>query len=183
MPTWSTGSGRGFTLAELIVVVSIIAVLATMTIPRMTAGTSSATLRAPTRDLLSMARYARDYAATRACECRLVIDAAEGRFVLTAPADPNRPDEFRTLRTTVVKRRTLPDGVRFGRIRIRRTIEHEEAGDVIAFRPDGRSDAAIVEITDGRRTCSLVVHPDSGRPKLVEDVVAEFRDERIDLDG
>jgi type II secretion system protein H len=182
MPTWSTGS-RGFTLVELVVVVAVIAVLATMTIPGMTGATGSASLRAPARDLLVAARYARDHAATRCRECRLQIDTGEGRFALAVADDPNRPGEFRALPSVVVKPRVLPGGIRFGRVRVRRLVEDGESGDAITFRPDGRCDAAVVKITDGRRTCSLVIDADTGRPSLVEGTVAEMVDERIDLDG
>jgi type II secretion system protein H len=184
MRTSSTGND-GFTLVELIVVVAIIAVLAGMTVPRLLGPVERMQLRVPARHLLAMARYARDYAATRGCECRLEIDQAAGQYALRAASDPNRPDEFTPLRTTEVKPGRLARSIRFGRIRISSPGRHEQADAArcVTFRPDGRCDAAIIEITDGRRTYSLVILPDTGRPKLVTGTVAEPPDERLDLDA
>jgi prepilin-type N-terminal cleavage/methylation domain-containing protein len=182
MPTSSVGD-RGFTLVEIIVVVVIVSVLTAMAVPRLSGRSGPAELRAAARDLLCVARYARDFAATRRCECRLEIDPAQGRYLVTAEIDPNSPGEFYRLRSLAVRPRKLPPSVRFGRVRVSGTATELAEADHIAFRPDGRCDAALVEITDGRRVYTLSVAADTGRVGLVENAVAEPPNERVDLDA
>jgi len=186
MPTCSTGAtSRAFTLVELTVVMAIIAVLAAMIVPQLAGRSSSMELEQAARDLLLAARYAREYAATRRCECQLRIDASAGRYALArADAAADSSGEFVALKTAVVKPKTLPPQVRFGRVRITSALGRDvETSNCITFRPDGRCDAAVAEITNGRRVYSLIILPDSGRAKLVEGAVTEPPDERIDLDA
>jgi len=78
----------------------------------------------------------------------------------------------------------LGTGIEFGRVRIRGLDPNADRKptNAILFRPTGRADAAVVEITDGRRTWSLLVAPHTGRVELVRGTVPELPDDRVDLD-
>lgn len=186
-PTWSTGRHRSshcaFTLVELVVVIILVAVLAGMAIPRFAGAASSTQLTEQAQALLAGARYARDYAVTHRCDCRLVIDAAAGRFALQRQEiDASGDERFVSIGLGWGRPVVLTGGVRFGRVRIEPTGGRTQDGWV-TFRPDGQTDAAIVEVTDGRKTYSLLLVPTSGRAKLVNRAVEALPNDRVDLDA
>ncbi len=163
----------------------IVSVLAAMIAPRLHTATGSAQLRSSASRLLVAAQYARSFAATHRCICQLLIDPAEGRYGLACQYDPEgRPDEFRPLRTGVGKAESLGPGLRFSKLWIKRQ-GRDEAGEqvtCITFRPSGQADAAVVEISDGRRAVSMLLGPCTGQARLVEGIVEQLPNDRIDLD-
>ena len=184
MPTSSIGK-RGFTLVELIVVVAVVSVLAGMIAPRIYGRRGSARLRESSRRFLATARYARDFAATRRSKCRLTIDTKEQGYTLTRQKDAeHNPNEFVPLEASLARPQRLPDGLRFGSLRIEPgpgMTEHG-TGHYIDFDPTGRADAAVIEITDGPGVYSVLVMSCTGRAKLVEGLVQELPNDRLDLD-
>jgi len=192
MKTQTSATGdKGFTLIEIIVVVVIISILATMTIPRMYGGNSSAKLRGSARRLLVTAQYARDFAATHRCQCRIIIDPDQQRYALTYQIDPqHNPNEFVPLGSGLGKSQRLDEGLTFARLRIesRQGPEPDQPlREVIninhlTFEPTGQADSAVLEITDGKDIYSLLIAPYTGYAKLVEGTVSELPNDRIDLD-
>ena len=184
MRTWSTGN-RAFTIVELIVVIVVVAVLATMIVPRLYGAAGTSRLKTSASRLLSAARYARSFAAARRRPCRLVLDLSEQRYVLSRIDDAeDEPGRFHPLRTGIGKAERLGQGLRFGKVWIRNGAADRSDGPTshITFRPTGRADAAIVEVTDGRRIYSLLVAPHTARVELVKGAVREPPDDRVDLD-
>ncbi|MDY7011371.1 MAG: hypothetical protein SVV80_11570 [Planctomycetota bacterium] len=185
MRTSITGN-RAFTIVELVVVVVVIVVLTTMIMLRMPGATGSARLRASSRRLLVAAQYARDFAVTHRCFCLLVINQNERQYGLMYQEDPeHRPGELIRLQTGVGKTDRLEDGIRFGNVWIEPSLQRDGISpqrNCITFDPSGRSDAAVVQITGGRRTYSMLVVPGSGRARLVEKAVNELPNDRRDLD-
>ena len=174
---------RAFTLIEMMVVLMLIAVAAGMIVPRFVDRAATAALREAGRDLYTTARRAREHAVTRRRPCRLVIDAQRGRFDLLVEDDPTRrPGQYRPVRRAGARRSGLDRSIRFGRIRIALPDDAESAR-FIQFDPMGMATAAIVEVTDGRRTWSLVVEPGTGRARLIDGEVDEMPAGRIDLDA
>jgi len=191
MPTSSTGRA-GLTLVELTVVILLVAVLSAMIVPTMAGRAGRQGLAASARQLLTTARYARDCAVTRQCTCRLVVDEAARRYVMAFGEEgAAAPAELPPGAAFALRPAALPEGVRFGRLRIDSAAHGQGQGveaaaqpapNQVLFRPEGRADAAIIELTDGRWTLSLVILPETGRAELVEGTVAELPNERIDLD-
>ena len=179
-----TARESGFTLIELTVVVIIISVLAGMIVPRLAGSIGSTALRESARRLLIAAQYARDFAVTRRRACRLVIDPERRCYVLECEADPDsRPGEFTALGGGPVKADVLGRGVRFGRLRVESLGPRQAEDGCVCFEPDGRADAAVVEITDGRRVYSLTVSGCTGWAELVDGAVADPPEGRVDLDA
>lgn len=186
----------GFTVVELVVVIVVVTVLAGMIVPRLVGAGGAAQLQEAARRLVIAAGYARDFAAAHRRACRLVLEpGADGspRYDLTCQASPERdPNDYRPLRRGIGKPQPLGEGVRFGKIRIDRQGWSAGAGggeagrddqpNGITFDPTGRADAAVVALTDGRRTISMLVSPSTGRARLVEGEVDELPNDRIDLD-
>ena len=185
MPTSSIGK-RGFTLVELIVVVAIVSVLAGMIAPRVYNLSGSARLRGSSRRFLATVRYARDYAATRRCKCRLTIDTKEQAYTLTRQEDAEHdPNKFVPLEASLAKPQQLPDGLRFGSLRIEPSPsrpQDDAHADYIDFDPTGRADAAVIEITDGQGVYSILVMSYTGNAKLIEGLAKELPNNRLDLD-
>lgn len=186
-PTWSTGKRpplrRAFTLVELVVVMILVAVLAGMAIPRLAGSAASTRLKEQANALLTSARYAREYAVTHCCDCRLVIDTAANQFALQRQEiDTSGTEQFVSIGLGWGRPVVLTGGVRFGRVRIEPAGGRTQDGWV-TFRPDGQTDATIVEITDGRKTYSLLLVPNTGRAKLADGTVQSLPNDRVDLDA
>ena len=175
------------TLVELLVVIVLMAVLATMALPRLAGASGAAQLRTAARQLLTTSRYARDYAVTHRTICRLVLDAKEGRYELLCQSDPqNTPDEFRPLRWGIGKAEGLSLPIRFEEIRIeprnRGDGRTPRKGRYIQFDPGGQADAAVLMLTDGRQAYSLLVAPHTGRVWLEDGHARQLPNDRKDLD-
>ncbi len=185
MRTSPTGS-KGFTLVEMIVVVVIISVLATMIVPGMYSGSSSAKLRGSAQQLLVAAQHARDFATTRRRKCRLMIDLDNQQYALAFQQDPqHNPSEFVRLSTGLGKVQGLAEGLRFGQVRIEPREGYDqppERIDYITFEPSGQADAAVLEITNGEQTYSVLIVPYTGYAKLIEGTTSELPNDRLDLD-
>ena len=183
--TSATGS-KGFTLIEIIVVVVIISVLATMIVPGMYAGRSSAKLLGSARELLVAAQYARDFATTRRSKCRLMIDVDKQQYSLAFQKDPqHNPSEFVQLVTGLGKVQGLAKGVRFGRVRIEPRQGYEKPPEninYITFEPNGQADTAVLEITNDKQTYSVFIVPYTGYAKLIEGTIDAMPNDRLDLD-
>ncbi|PIE67749.1 MAG: type II secretion system protein GspH [Deltaproteobacteria bacterium] len=67
---------RGFTLFELLVVMVIIGIAASLIVPRLGGSVDKMQLRTATRDLASVMRFARSQAVTRGREYRVLFDSA-----------------------------------------------------------------------------------------------------------
>lgn len=178
---------RGFTLVELMVVLAIVAVLAGMIVPQVYGANSSARrLKQAARRLLVTAKYAKDYAATRRCKCRLMIDPEKQQYWLVRQKDPeHKPNEFVALETSLGKIERLGEGLKFGRIRIeprQGRDEKDQQANCVSFEPAGQADTAVIEITDGPQTYSLLVMAHTGSARLVEGVPDKLPNDRMDLD-
>jgi len=167
------------------VVIAVIAVLAGMIVPRLHGSAEGARLQTAASRLLSAARYARAFATTRREPCRLLLDTDEHRYVLARVEQTTAaPARLAPMRMGIGKAEGLGKGIGFGRVRIRPRDgdDGREPAHAIVFTPTGRADAAVVEVTDGRRTYSLLVAPHTGRVELVRGTVSELPDDRVDLD-
>jgi general secretion pathway protein H len=140
----------GFTLLELTVVLAVLAVAASMVLPRL-GDLGRLRIEAAARRLAESVTLARDRAILGGRPARLVLDVDRGRWTA---GDRERG--------------TLPAGVRFRAV---------SAGDAPAVRagvvaldldPAGDPLAARFDLTDGRgHAASVVVPPAGGRARVV----------------
>lgn len=184
--TSTTGKG-GFTLVELLVVIVLMTVLATMALPRLAGASGAAQLRTAAGQLLTTGRYARNYAVTHRTICRLVVDGQGGRYELLRQSDPrNEPNEFSPLRWGIGKAVGLAKPIRFEQIRIeprnRAGDRAPRRGQYIQFDPGGQADAAVLIVTDGRQAYSLLVAPHTGRVWMEDGRAGQIPNDRQDLD-
>jgi len=153
----------------------------------MYAGNSSSKLRGSARQLLVAAQYARDFAATRRCKSRLIIDLDQQQYALAFQPDPqHNPSEFVPLATGLGRAQRLAEGLRFARVWIEPRQGHDQPPDqldYITFEPNGQTDAAVMEITNGQQTYSVLIAPHTGYAKLIEGTSDVLPNDRLDLDA
>ena len=169
----------------------IVAVLATMAVPQIVGSLRSVRLRESAQGLLVAANRARDFATTRRRICRLTFDLEKQSYQLEYQSDPQQaPYEFAVMTSGAIKPTQLPPGVKFVVVEVdpaggdaSASADDDDSGRVmIAFAPDGGAEAAIIQITDEKRTYSLLIDPISGRAMLVGKAVEELPTNREDLD-
>lgn len=133
-------SQRGFTLIEVVVVLSILALITAMALPLLAGAGSKADTRAAAREIAAAMRLTRDLAMTRGHPEAFVIDAASGAFRAGSTSTPQRiPGDVRlVLYTTTGERR----GATAGSIR---------------FFPDGSSTGGGVRLQAGNSRAEVLV--------------------------
>ncbi len=183
-PTFYASCRRGFTLVEVVAVIVIISAISVLIIPRYTTTLSTARLRKSTRDLFLMARYAKQFSVTKRRACRLTIDRSQNCFDLEYQSDPERqPHLYKPLRIDRIKKTKLGEGLEFANILIDAEGRRQTESEAILFRPLGTSNAAVVQITNGHRTWSVIVEPGTGRIDIENQPIHELPIDRVDLDA
>jgi Tfp pilus assembly protein FimT len=171
-------------LVELMVVVAVIAVLAGMTLPRLWGGAARWRLRGSAQRLMAAARYAHDFAATRRCQARLIIQAEQGLYVVAAPT--GQDGEYVPLTGGPGRQESLGEGLGFGRVLVEPCAapldEADEGLLMVRFLPTGEADAAVLEVRNDKHVYSVIILPAGGRVELAADEVTELPESRVDLD-
>ena len=129
----------------------------------------------------------------------MVFDSDERRYGLLYQRYPqHKPNEFVPLRGGVGRAERLAEPLRFSKVQIEQRPRLDGALPAealaarggaavprqacITFDPSGEADAAIVEITDGKRAYSILVAPYTAQAKMVEGAVDTTPNDRWDLD-
>ena len=180
----STRRGRaGFTLIELMVVITIIGIVTAMMIPEMKGSFQDALLRSTSRELINAFDLAYSRAVSLNQTRRVRIDEKTGRYLVEKRVTENGQDDF-------VPADDVPGGK--GELDPRIAIEFRQpdesvsepgarpdvavadagspaVGVAIAFYPDGTADAGdfILRDTDGFRL-ALHINPITARVRIVE---------------
>ena len=142
-------SERGFTVLELVIVMTIIAIGFFSVRPMVANARRSAEERAALRHLVSMFGYARTGAVAHARLVRVVCETEEGSFYAEIQVDPRGDrSEFELLPVLGRSRRVLPEELLITEL----TIGGEDVGGqseaVIYFYPDGSTDGAALALQD-----------------------------------
>lgn len=151
----------GFTLIELVLVVTVVATLGALVLPQLTGSQARARVEAQARAIVALAQTARARAAGEGRAYLLMIDAERGearllrrRDPLAEPADPEDPErEGADLAASWCRPVPFEEGVRL-----------VEGPTTVTFRPHGEADAAtlVLEGARGDRV-AVVIDPTVGR--------------------
>jgi general secretion pathway protein H len=132
---------KGFSLLELLVVLVIISLTASLVLPSLAGGLSSVRLRTAAREFSATLRYARSLAVSLGKEQVINVDIGEGKYWLNEDEDNSRE---------------LPSGVRFLNV----TTQGEEITTGVAgviFYPMGNSSGSSIFMTAGRdKNCHIL---------------------------
>jgi general secretion pathway protein H len=126
-----TAQDRGFTLLELMIVMLVIGLAMAVTLPSLWRGSSTLHMRACSRDVLNMFRYAREKAVTEQTGMVVLVDKENQGLILSN----NLGDSAKTY--------VMPKDVKIGCI----ALSGKELTDNymgVRFLPNGSSDAAVV---------------------------------------
>ena len=178
----------GFTILEMLLVVALIALLASVGGGIYVGTYKNMLAKKAVRDFLLGAKYARITAIERQNPCKLVIDADGRKFALFV----NRLNA-ETGTTTAVMIRDLyfkpvefASDVKFEKIQIE-SVGQEEAltgteRREIVFRPNGSADSVVLQIGDGQNRYTVTILAATGKAKVYEGDGKKVKTGTIDLD-
>ena len=187
-------AGRiGFTLVEILAVVAIVVLLATIWAVQLHHHMAHATLETTAGKLLRMATWARQIAGQYRSQCLLHIDTKEGTYWLTVrqiaasgemPGDESAEIERATVPQYPQNKVYLPDSVRFGRVWLGPAeIDLAPGQTTIEFNLDGSSQAALIQLHRQGRAKTILIYPHTGRVVLRDGAIEEPPVDFVDLDA
>jgi prepilin-type N-terminal cleavage/methylation domain-containing protein len=177
--------GGGFTIIELLLVVSIIALMAGAS-GAMYFGTYKRMLvEKAAREILLAAKYARVIAIEKQTGCKLLLDDTDNRYLLTVPGVGSGADGAENVITDqYAKPRQFAGDVKFEEIQItsRGPAGNVGAEGVIVFRPNGTADMAVLQIGDGKNHYTVYISAATGKGRIESGEAMETGLEVWDLD-
>jgi general secretion pathway protein H len=141
---------RGFTLIEMLVVLTIAALIVGLALPRLTGATETATLRTAAHEVAAALRNTRSLAMTKGRTEAFVIDTANGAF-RAGTGSPSR----------------LPRGVQLALVTVTADRDNANQGR-IQFFADGSSTGGGVLLATGKTRSQVLVDWLTGRIFVTE---------------
>ncbi len=141
----------GVSLLELMIVLTIMAIVAALVVPMLGGGVSNTELRSAARQLASGLRLARSEALAQRRETFLVLDVAGRRFKVDQ--DP--------------KEHALPRDVELKLYTAQKDLVDEKIGS-IRFYPDGGSNGGRITVGSGERKYEIDVDWLTGRVAILD---------------
>ena len=155
----------GFTLLELVVVLSIVGIAVSFVLPSLERGFRQWRLQGAARDLATTLKFTRNQSVAQRASFQVVFDRSRNVYWLDrtdapALAEPEQAEEKQ------VRLYALPGGVKFLAVTVGSTrADGERVG--ILFSPRGNSTGGEVEIGDERgRTYRVNVDPMTGHARV-----------------
>ncbi len=180
--------GRGFTLTEILLVVTIIAMLGGLGGGYCVGAYQKLLVEKAARQFLLMARYARIMAIEQQKPYELQIDPNNQGFLLaTAQADPETGESQKVpVRDYFCKPVRFEGDVKFEDVRLEMYLDasSDEMGSEqkIVFLPNGSAESAVVQIGNGKHHYSIAVVAATGKASLYPGLTTDVKTASIDLD-
>jgi len=167
----------GFTLLELMVVISILGIMAAMILPRVSAF-GAGRIKRETRHLSGIITHLTQESSFTKQTFRLHYDL-EARAYWVSVLQENR--EFAPASDPLVARRVLPEGMRFEDVMTQRHGKVREGEAYTEFFPMG-VEKTTIHLKEGESIWTLAINPLTGRVK-VSDRYIEFQERKISADA
>jgi len=145
------GDARGVTLLEMLVVLSIMAVIAAIVVPVFTGGVSGSELKGATREVAAGLRLARSEALATRTETRVMLDLENRSF--RVERDP--------------RTHALPKQIELKLFTAQSDLVSDKVG-AIRFFPDGGSNGGRVTLAAGERKFNVDVDWLTGRVAILD---------------
>ena len=186
-------SRRGFTLIEILIVVVIAALAATIALPGFVRAMKGSQLRTASRTILMGHKFARSTAVLRQVPMAMLLDSNKGEIEIITIKSPassdtrskfldsrgtretdamlgsDQPSEAPTIETELV--RSLGRDIKIEAFRSERGGQEFQGVYWINYHPNGMSDGFEIVISDGANTAEITSDAISGR---VESKFGEF---------
>ena len=152
----------GFSLAELIVVLAILAVIMAAVVPVFDGSFAGVRSDAAVRDLVAFLKYAQERAITDTVAYRFCMRPDTGEYWIEAQTQDTGTPVFRETNEHQTERRRLPEGVTMDKPKARKS---EEGGEYyLEFSPSGWCDAGEIKLSkDGESLTHIRTTGASGR--------------------
>jgi general secretion pathway protein H len=141
----------GVTLLELLIVLMLMAIIASVVIPIFGSGVSTTELKRSAREIAAGLRLARSQAISQRSEALLELDLGARAF--RVPPDP--------------RIHTLPEGIEIKLYTAQRDLLNEQVG-AMRFFPDGGSNGGRITLAAGDRKYDVDVDWLTGRVSILE---------------
>jgi general secretion pathway protein H len=141
----------GLSLLELLIVLMLMAIIASVVIPIFGPGVSTTELKRAARELAAGLRLARSQAISQRTEAVLELDVATRAF--RVPPDP--------------KVHSMADGIELKLYTAQRDLVNEQVG-VVRFFPDGGSNGGRITVAAGERKYDVDIDWLTGRVAILE---------------
>jgi general secretion pathway protein H len=156
---------RGFTLIEMVVVITILALVTLLVLPRLPT-TDTADLRGSARSLAAAIRYLGDHSVTAKTLYRLHLNLTDGTVTVTRKGDDGAdvpPDD------TFLGRRFLADGITIEDVELPRLGKVSSGEVVINFGGGGLEEFLTVHLQGAHDThFTVAAFPQNGKVKIFE---------------
>jgi prepilin-type N-terminal cleavage/methylation domain-containing protein len=182
--------GQGFTIVEMLLVVALIALLATAAGGIYIGTYNGMVAKKSARDFLLAAQYARILAIEKQSPCTLMLDFEGNGFylIIEVVSTETAETEQMMVRDLYFKPVTLPDSVSFQNVQIESSSYEEaqsqdaEAQNHIIFRPDGSADSAIIQLGTEGNIYTAIISAATGKTKVYAGMPENAAPDTIDLD-
>lgn len=149
-------SQQGITLLELLVVITLIAILGALVYPSFGNALSNLRLRGMARETVALCRLARYDAVTHRQPYRLAADLEQNQFRVTDSAQQ------------VVKELDLPSGIRIFQVQVLSENSPADASELYFF-PNGAAEPGSITLRDeGGRSVRIVVDLLTGDARIAD---------------
>ena len=159
-------SGLGFSLLELVIVMTIITIIAMAVVPVFRGTLASVQTEHGVRDMVATVRYAQERAVTDSLEYRLYLDPEKGEYYLMRLEGYDEDNEkvFEPLEERIGDAMPLPK--RMGMKRPRARKDRDRDAYYVAFYPSGACDDVTIELEREDRSGSVRIETNGSLGRL-----------------